>query len=69
MYDIRTQIKACKNCQRNNKKILKYGHLPAKEAETIPWDILLVDLIGPYKISREGREKYLILKSLTMIDP
>ena len=37
--------------------------------EAIPWDRLLVDLIGPHKIRREGNDKPLILKSLTKIDP
>ena len=40
-----------------------------KEAETIPWDILLVDFIGPYKIRGEVFEDPLILKALTVIDP
>ena len=48
--DIRIQIKVFISCQRNKKEVLKYDHLPAKEAEAIPWDRLLVDLIGPYKI-------------------
>ena len=56
------------NCQRNKKQGLKYGYLPDTEAETIPWDILLVDIIGHYKIRREGRDKPLILKALTLID-
>ena len=47
--------------------VLKYGKLPAKEAEAIPWDRLSVDLIGPYKIRREGHDKPLILKALTRI--
>ena len=50
--DIRTHIKVCKNCQKNKKQNLKYGKLPAREAESIPWNILLVDIIGPYEISR-----------------
>ena len=37
--------------------------------EAIPWDILSVDIIGPYKIRREGHNEPLILKALTMIDP
>ena len=48
--DIRIQIKVFISCHRNKKQVLKYDHLPAKEAEAIPWDILLVDLIGSYKI-------------------
>ena len=37
-------------------------------AEETPWTELCVDLIGPYKIRRKGKEP-LILKSITMIDP
>ena len=50
-----------------NKQNLKYGKLPAKEAEAIPWDILLVDIIGPYKIRIEGHDDPLIQKDLNMI--
>ena len=66
---IRTHIKVCNTSQKNKKQNFKYGELPAKEAEAIPWDILSVDLIGPYKIRREGHDDPLILKALTMIDP
>ena len=50
--DICTHIKVCKTCHKNKKKTLKYVKLPAKEAEAIPWDILSVDIIGPYEIRR-----------------
>ena len=43
----------------------KYGKLPAKEAEAIPWERLSVDLMGPYKIIIEGHDDSLIIKSLT----
>ena len=49
--DICTQIKVWNNCHINKKK-LKYGYLPAKEEDAIPWDRILVDLIVPYKILR-----------------
>ena len=67
--DIRTQIDVFKTCQRNKKQILKYSNLPAKVVEATPWDILLVYIIGPYKIRREGHEDPLILKSLTRVYP
>ena len=51
--NIHTQINVCKNCEKNKKQSLKYGHLPAKASEAIPWDRLLVDLIGPYKMIRD----------------
>ena len=34
----------------------------------IPWDRLLVDLIGRYKIIRGGHNYPLILKDITIID-
>ena len=37
-------------------------------AEETPWNKLFVDIIGPYKIRRKGKES-LILKSVTIIYP
>ena len=48
--NIRTHIKVCNTCKKNMKKTLKYGKLPANEAEIIPGKRLLVDIIGPYKL-------------------
>ena len=50
------------------KQNLKYGKLSAKETEAIPWDILLVDLIGSYIIRREGHDDLLTKTALTIID-
>src|SRR5690348_6626278 len=50
----------------------KYGHLPEKEAEAMPWERLCVDLIGPYtmKVIEEDETKNkLTLWAVTMIDP
>jgi hypothetical protein len=58
----------CDTCQRTKRTSKKYGHLPAKEAEADPWDVLCVDLIGPYTIKRRGK-KNLTLWCVTMIDP
>ena len=67
--DIRTHINVCNNCQKNKKQNLEYGKFSVKEAEAITWDRLSVDLIGSYKIIREGRDDPLILRALTMIYP
>ena len=48
--DIHTHIKVFKTCKKNEEQNLKYGKLTTKKVEDIPWDRLLVDLIGPYKI-------------------
>ena len=66
--DVKKHVKTCATCQKCKKQKIKYGHLPAKEAEATPWERLCVDLIGPYKIKREGKEP-LLLKAVTMIDP
>ena len=52
------------------KTFQKYGHLPEKVAEADPWDVLCIDLIGPYIIERKNKSKKpLSLWALTMIDP
>jgi len=61
-------VQACPTCQKNKRQVKKYGWLPPKEAEAIPWDKMCIDLIGPYKIRRKGK-KDLICKCVTMIDP
>jgi transposase InsO family protein len=65
---ITTNVSRCLVCQLNKKRNKKYGHMPEKEAEAIPWDKLCVDLIGPYKIRRKGQED-LVCRAVTMIDP
>ena len=57
----------------------KYDKLPAKQAETHPWDTLCIDLIGKYRMTPiKGGRKYAIkdkkdknvnFQSTTMIDP
>ena len=61
--------KKCPTCQLTKRKTIKYGHLPEKTAEADPWEVLCVDLIGPYKIKQKGKKKDLELFCLTMIDP
>ena len=65
---ITNYVKSCPTCQKNKKKVQKFGWLPPKEAESDPWDKLCIDLIGPYKIRRKGQED-LICRCVTMIDP
>jgi Integrase zinc binding domain len=42
VHDVCTK---CDTCQRTKRTKNKYGKLPPKEAETIPWDTLYVNLI------------------------
>jgi hypothetical protein len=43
-------ILTCAICQTQKKQSKKYGLLPEKETEAMPWDRLCVNLIGPYYI-------------------
>ena len=67
--DVEDICKKCEICQLTKRKTIKYGHLPPKEAESEPWEVLCVDLIGPYKIRNIHSKKDLELWCLTMIDP
>ena len=67
--EVRTLITVCINFQKKRKQNFRCGNLPTKEAEATPQDILSVDIIGAYKIRKEGHDDPLILKALTMIDP
>jgi hypothetical protein len=61
----------CASCQLNKKHQLKYRKIPPKDPDIILWDVLCIDLIGPYIITVElnGNKKEIILHCLTMIDP
>jgi len=64
---VRRVCKACNVCRSLKASHKKYGKLPPKEPETIPWHTLCVDLIGPYDFGKD--EKAIRLHCLTMIDP
>ena len=63
--------RACNLCREYKKKNQKYGLLPAKVPETIPWHTLCIDLLGPYTFGTKTPEKddSVQLHMLTMIDP
>ena len=65
---ITNSVSACVTCQRNKRRVRKFGLLPEKVAEAQPWDKMCIDLIGPYTIRRKG-QKDLTCKCVTMIDP
>ena len=60
-------VKTCPVCQLTKKQRKKYGHLPAKKAETTPWKRVNVDLVGPYTIRTKKKEHS--FRAMTMIDP
>ena len=66
--DIRRHVKACPSYQKGKKRRRKYGKLPPKLAEVVPWRAVAVDLIGPYTLkAKDGT--ILDFMCLTMIDP
>ena len=76
MKDQVTQfVSRCPTCQMYKRNKLKYGILPPKDAEAVPWQQLCVDLIGPYKIPINSpnkawkKNKFNELWCITMIDP
>ena len=68
-------VSKCPTCQMCKRNKLKYGILPPKDAEAVPWQQLCFDLIGPYKIpinsSKKAwkKKKFDELWCITMIDP
>jgi Integrase zinc binding domain len=61
----------CASCQLNKKHQLKYGKIPPKDPDVVPWDVLCISLIGLYTIAVDlnGKKKKIILHCLTMMIP
>ena len=68
MQDVIKQVcQSCPTCWTNKVCYKKYGKLPPKSPEIIPWHTLCINLIGLYKIGNNKEE--IALHCLTMIDP
>ena len=62
--------RVCKNCEicRCTKfRNKKYGLLPPKNPDVLPWHTLCIDLVDPYTMGKDSNE--VKLHCLTMIDP
>ena len=57
----------CEVCQRNKLIGPGYGYLPPREAPLTPWSEVMVDLIGPWKITMNNEDVF--FNALTCIDP
>jgi hypothetical protein len=53
----------CKKCNESKK----YGRLPARIADATPWEIICVDLVGPWSVRTPSGTKK--IKAFTEIDP
>ena len=58
------EVTYCDTCQHTKRSIIKYGKLPAKEAEETPWNKLCVYIIGPYKIRRKVGKPLILIPLL-----
>ena len=66
--DIIKHVKTCDRCQKGKQSKRKYGKVPEKLANIIPWRKICVDLIGPYTL--KGKDGTILdFMCLTMIDP
>ena len=66
--DIKHHVKHCKRCQMNKKGQKLYGKLLPKVAEqSIPWQRVNVDMMGPLTVKTVTGKITLLL--LTMTDP
>ena len=59
-------ITTCDACQRYKLPGRGQGLLPAREANSVPWQEIAVDLIGPWTIEVQGQQ--LVFRALTVID-
>ena len=66
--DFSEYTRMCPTCQRKKKGKNKYGRLLAKVAEVVPFDVLCVDLIGPYTVTLTKKQT-VTLNVMMFIDP
>ena len=50
---VQKEVTNCETFQHTKWSNKKYGKLPSKEAEEIPWNKLYVDIISTYFMSRK----------------
>jgi hypothetical protein len=65
--NVQSYCKNCKLSQFNKQTRKQYGKLPIKEAETKPWEIVQVDLVGAWKVKTPSGTQ--TLRCSTAIDP
>jgi hypothetical protein len=64
---VQSHCKTCKLCQFNKKARTQYGKIPVKMSEATPWEIVQVDLVGPWEVNTISGVK--TLRYFTAIDP
>jgi transposase InsO family protein len=59
-------VSVCDTCQRHKNVLRGHGHTAAREAGTVPWRQVAVDLIGPWELDIGGNT--VSFSALTVID-
>jgi hypothetical protein len=67
--EVRSQVSRCKICQKMKRYSTNFVQLPAREATSVPWEQVLMDLISPWNIKVKGHKKPVQFIALTCIDP
>ena len=65
---VKSFCQTCRQCQLYKKSRKKYGQLPPKEAESVPWKQVNVDVVGPFTVRTSNNKRH-TLQALTMLDP
>jgi hypothetical protein len=65
--NVQSHCKTCKLCQFNKKTRKQYGKIPIKMAGATTWEIVQVDLIGPWKVKTPSGVN--TLRCFSAIDP
>jgi Integrase zinc binding domain len=65
--DVERFCSTCPVCQLNEKESKKYSLLSPKTAESDPWVMVCVDLVGPFTVKTPLKTHSLL--ALTTIDP
>ena len=66
---IKKVCRSCAICKTDKVKMQKYGLLPPRNPQVVPWHTLCIDLIGPYTFGDPEKKNHVKLWCLTMIDP
>ena len=64
---VASYVSTCDSCQRYKNQGPGYGHLPPRNDQSVPWEEIAVDCIGPWKIDIPNVGQ-LRIKALTAID-
>ena len=64
---VREYIDDCQVCKKNKVHSQKYGELPLSEMQADPWEIIQIDLFGPWTfIDKDGIDRK--IRGLSIID-